>query len=212
MNQSELRVTGVVAAAGLSSRMGDFKPLLPCGNSTIIQTAIACLQQAGARPIIVVVGHRGGEIETLVSKMDGVRVLYNPNYQNGDMLESIQLGLAQVSGCEAAFVLPGDMPAISQKTFELVRLGMLETGASVVFPTLEGRPKHPPLIHKDCFQAICDFMQEGGLRAALSQFRDKTQYVAVDDFGCTLDADTPEQYRELLVYQNGTAAQSKYEP
>lgn len=209
MNQKELCVAGVVAVAGLSSRMGDFKPLLPCGNSTIIQTTIASLQQAGAFPIVVVVGHRGGEIKKLISKMDGVQVLNNPNYQNGEMLESIQLGLAQVSGCDAAFVLPGDMPAISRQTFELVRHRMLETGACVVFPTLEGRLKHPPLIRKDCFQAICNFKQEGGLRAALNQFQENTQYVPVDDFGCTLDADTPEEYRELLCYQNRTSAESK---
>lgn len=201
MNQDELRIAGVVAAAGLSSRMGDFKPLLPCANSTIIQTTITSLQQAGAHQIIVVVGHRGDEIEKLVSKIDRVRVLYNSNYQNGDMLESIQLGLKQVSGCEAAFVLPGDMPAISPQTFEKVRRRMLETGAFVVFPTLEGRPKHPPLIRATCFESICAFKQEGGLRAALHQFCEKTEYVAVDDFGCALDADTPEQYRELLRYQ-----------
>jgi CTP:molybdopterin cytidylyltransferase MocA len=180
--------------------MGDFKPLLPCGNSTMIQTTIESLQQANATQIIVVVGHRGDEIEKVVSQMDRVQVIYNPNYQNGEMLESIQLGLKHIGSCDAAFVLPGDMPAIAQKTFRQVKKCMRVTNAAVVFPTLEGRQKHPPLIAERCFESICRFSGDGGLRTVLQQFREETAFVAVDDFGCTIDADTPADYHQLLHY------------
>jgi molybdenum cofactor cytidylyltransferase len=202
MRKKQLRVAGIVAAAGLSKRMIDFKPLLPYAASTIIQTSIELLQHAGVEQIIVVVGYRGDEIKAQVSDMKNVEVIYNLNYLNGDMLESIQLGLRQVRNCDAAYVLPGDMPAIAPETFHGVRKCMELTDASVVFPTLKGRKKHPPLIACRCFESIQRFHGDGGLHIALQQFYKQTAYVAVADFGCSLDADTPTDYHQLLEYHS----------
>lgn len=201
MKQRQLQIAGIVPAAGLSKRMGDFKPLLPFATSTMIQTSIELLQKAGVQQIIVVLGYRGNEIEAQVSGMKYTEVIYNPNYRAGDMLESIQLGLSQIRDCDAAYVLPGDMPAIAAETFQSVRQCMETTGAFVVFPTLEGRKKHPPLIAHHCFESICHFSGEGGLHMALQQFHNQTVCVAVDDFGCSMDADTPADYYQLLRHQ-----------
>lgn len=201
MRQGQLRIAGIVAAAGLSTRMGDFKPLLPYAASTIIQTSVTLLQNAGVQQIIVIVGYRGDEIEAQVSGMKDTEVIYNPNYLNGDMLESIQLGLGQVRGCDAAYVLPGDMPAIATETLQSIQQCMEKTGSSVVFPTFKGRKKHPPLIACHCFDNIRHFSNDGGLKIALQQFHKETAYVAVNDFGCSIDADTPTDYCQLLHYQ-----------
>ena len=39
--EAEYRFGAVIPAAGLSSRMGAFKPLLPYGGGTVIESAIA---------------------------------------------------------------------------------------------------------------------------------------------------------------------------
>jgi molybdenum cofactor cytidylyltransferase len=198
----DAKLAGVVTAAGLSSRMGTFKPLLPCADSTILQTAVKNLQSAGAARIIVVAGYRGDELEKLFEHTERVEVVHNPNYRDGDMLESVQVGLRRLTDAGAAFVLPGDMPAVLPQTFRAVRQRMLETRAKVVFPTLGGYPKHPPLIRSDCFPHICAFQGDGGLRAALQFFKEDTDYCEVSDLGCAMDADTPEAYRNLLDYCN----------
>ena len=46
----------VVVAAGLSSRMKSFKPMLPLAGSTVIKTAISTLRAAGVTTIVVVTG------------------------------------------------------------------------------------------------------------------------------------------------------------
>ena len=54
-----MKKTGaVLAAAGLSSRMGDFKPLLPFGDTTIAFHVTSMLRRLGADPVIVVTGYR----------------------------------------------------------------------------------------------------------------------------------------------------------
>lgn len=200
-DQSALRTAGIITAAGLSSRMGSFKPLLPFAGKTFIETGVANLQQAGAMPVIVVVGFRAEEIKARFIQQREMIFVTNDNYQNGDMLESVKIGLNKASGCDAVYVMPGDMPAIAVGTFRKVRNCMEETGAKVVFPTMGGKRRHPPLIRSACFSAIENYNGEGGLRGALQQFGEETACIPVDDIGCTLDADTWEDYLKLLAYK-----------
>ena len=49
-------VAAIVLAAGRSRRMGAFKPLLPFGPKTIIETCIDNLRGGGVEAVVVVLG------------------------------------------------------------------------------------------------------------------------------------------------------------
>src|SRR6266446_2351457 len=55
-------VAAILLAAGRSRRMGAFKPLLPFGETTVIESCISSLRAADVQDIIVVVGHRARDI------------------------------------------------------------------------------------------------------------------------------------------------------
>ena len=55
-------IAAVLLAAGRSRRMGAFKPLLPFGGVTVAEACVASLRAGGAGEVVVVVGHRGGEV------------------------------------------------------------------------------------------------------------------------------------------------------
>lgn len=58
-----MKKTGaVLVAAGLSSRMKDFKPMLPFGTSTASRHMIGMLKSLKADPIVVVTGYRAEEL------------------------------------------------------------------------------------------------------------------------------------------------------
>ena len=57
------RTGAVIAAAGLSSRMGAFKPLLPFGEFSVAGHLVAMLNADHADPIAGVTGFRGEELE-----------------------------------------------------------------------------------------------------------------------------------------------------
>jgi CTP:molybdopterin cytidylyltransferase MocA len=139
---------------------------------------------------------------SLRSKYDVLRLViaHNNNYATTDMLASVKIGISALDTCDAFYLLPGDMPAISDKTFLAVKENMLKTESMVVFPTICGHIKHPPLISWKCIDYILKFHGEGGLREVWKQFEDQIGRVPVDDLGCTLDADTKENYRELVHY------------
>src|SRR5437762_7370390 len=56
------KLAALLLAAGQSRRVGAFKPLLPFGQSTAIESCIANLRGASVDEIIVIVGHRADEV------------------------------------------------------------------------------------------------------------------------------------------------------
>jgi CTP:molybdopterin cytidylyltransferase MocA len=139
---------GVVLAAGLSTRMGAFKPLVPLCGKPLIQNSIDHMLSGGATTVVVVVGFHATEMEALLSSAYGpeVQVVYNPQFATRDMMYSIQVGCAHLPPCDAFFLLPGDMPVIQPATFRLLIDAWRRRPGGVIFPTLEGYRKHPPLI------------------------------------------------------------------
>jgi CTP:molybdopterin cytidylyltransferase MocA len=203
---------GLILCAGLSSRMGDFKPLLPLdGEKTMVECAIDSMERAGVDHIVLVLGHRGDDILRVLGRRDRpfLKTVRNPRYADTDMMESARIGLAAVQSwdaVEAFFVLPADMPIIRSRTYgDLIRC-MRRNSCKVVVPVYRDKAGHPPLVHADCLERLLAHDGEGGLKAALGAFSRDTVYLPVDDRGCVLDADTPADYRSLLSYHNsGTA-------
>lgn len=198
-----METNGIIVAAGLSSRMKAFKPLLKLKEKTIIEYSIDSMLHAGLNQVVVVLGYRGEEIETLLrNKYDCSRVsfIYNEKYSETDMITSVKIGISALDTCDAFYLLPGDMPAIQTKTFLMVKECMSSTGAMVAFPTINGRRKHPPLISWKCIDFILKFHGEGGLRGLWNQLENQIVTVPVEDFGCTIDADTKEDYNMLVDY------------
>lgn len=194
---------GIILAAGLSSRMQAFKPLLKLKDKTMIECCINSMLRAGVNQVIVVLGYRAKEVEAyLADKYDSSRLLfaYNQNYAETDMLTSIKIGVSALNPCDAFYLLPGDMPAIHTKTFRAVKEAMVRTQAMVAFPTVEGQRKHPPLISWQCKDLILNFKGEGGLREVWKKLVTQMATVPVDDFGCLIDTDTKEDYTKLVNY------------
>ncbi|MBN1067388.1 nucleotidyltransferase family protein [Clostridium botulinum] len=208
--KNKIKVGGVIVAAGLSSRMGKFKPLLPLKNTTIIQSAINSMFEANVDEISVVLGFRGEDIEKVVKSECGInnlknqtlKLVYNNQYFKTDMLESIKIGINELENCDIIFILPGDMPAISSNTFKELLIKKQETDSKIIFPTFLGRTKHPVLIDKKCIPFICNYQEDGGLRKALENIPYDILYMPTDDYGCTLDADTKDEYENLIKYYN----------
>ena len=197
-----MKAVGLIVAAGLSQRMGQFKPLLPIGGKPMIERTLSTCVQANIRENIVVVGHCAHLVVQALRHMD-VRFLYNAAYQTADMLSSVQLGLDHIAtqtDADAAFLLPADMPAISPRLMPRLLSCMEQTGADVVFPSREMRRMHPPLLHRRCFNLVTGYAGEGGLRGAFREMEGRIAYVPTDDAGCGLDVDTPDDYRRVLDY------------
>ncbi len=196
-------VNGLVLAAGLSRRMGTFKPLLRIGDKTLIEHSITSLFAGGAQSITVVLGLGADEIKEVLCKesfADKLRFAYNENFAITDMLTSIKIGVRALAACDAFYLLPGDMPAIDAGTLVAIRETMEREKAKVTFPTVCGRREHPPLISATCINDILEYQGQEGLRGLWQAYEGDIAEVEIDDRGCLLDADTQEDFSDLVEY------------
>lgn len=193
-----MKTGALIVAAGLSSRMNGFKPMLKLCGTTIIKKTVDTLQQVGASPIYVVTGYRGDLLERHLSRT-GVICLRNEQYRETQMLESIQIGMKRLmeDQCDRALFTPGDVPLFSLQTVQAV----LEGGGPIVVPTYKENWGHPILLASSVFPAVMDYQGEGGLRRALESCGKHITQIPVDDRGVVMDVDTREEYEKLLRYE-----------
>ncbi len=189
-----MKISGIITAAGLSSRMGDFKPLMEINGFPMIELTVQSLINAGIEDICVVTGHRGDEVEAALSHK-GVRFARNSSPEATDMLTSVKLGLCRVLDSDGFFLLPGDMPLIRPKTIAGVLSAAFGGAGPMIIPTLCGKNAHPPLILKDCYDKILGFDGEGGIPAALEGVN--KVHIETDDPLSRLDADYREDIAKL---------------
>lgn len=189
-----MKTGAVITAAGLSSRMGAFKPMLNLGGTSVVQTIIETFRRAHADPIVLVTGHRAGELESHVAAAD-VICIRNENYRTTDMFASAAIGMRRIQReCDRFFFTPVDVPLFTDATLR----ALLESGAPLCKPVCGGRDGHPILIRCDLVDAILRSSGGQGLKGALAQCGTAVTAVDVDDAGILYDADTPEEYDFLL--------------
>lgn len=193
-----MTTAALIVAAGMSSRMGDFKPLLNIGSISIAQRVVATFQQAGVEKIVMVTGYNAVMLERHLSG-NGVVFLRNEAYESTQMFDSVCIGLRYLRGkCDRVLFTPVDIPLFTAATVSR----LLESNAPLACPAVDGVSGHPTLIAAALFDRILSDSGEQGLRGALERCGAEMLLVPVKDRGILHDADTPEDYRALLKYHN----------
>jgi len=188
--------SALIPCAGRSSRMGDFKALMPLGGETFIERIIGLFQGVGIWDILVVVGHEAHRLSGVLDR-HGVRRVVNETYEAG-MFSSIQVGVRHLGPRgRAFFVLPVDIPLVAPETLEELLAAFHRLPTCVCRPVYAGRFGHPPLISTALVPSILRYGGSGGLRGLLALYRGLTTAVEVKDPHCVMDADTAGDYYKL---------------
>ncbi|MDO4983806.1 MAG: NTP transferase domain-containing protein [Eubacteriales bacterium] len=193
-----MRVGAVITAAGMSSRMGDFKPLLNIGSMSIVKRIVATLRQAGAENIVLVTGYNAEALERHLAG-SGIVFLRNEDYEHSHMFDSAKIGLAYlVDKCDRILFTPVDIPLYTASTVSI----LLNSGAELACPTYNGQSGHPLLLSDYVARKILTDSGEGGMQGAITRCGVDMLEISVDDEGILHDADTPQDYKKLLEFHN----------
>ena len=203
--QYDARFGAVILAAGLSTRMQAFKPLLPVDGRPALEGLIETVKAAGLSDITVVTGYNREALIPELARL-GVTEAYNENYEKG-MFSSIQAGLAKArqSGKEGYLLMPVDCPLISVSVMRAVMDGVTEAGAAkdgaggdaFAVAVFEGKKGHPLYIPASRMDEILASEGQGGLAAITDRYADSMVRVETGEEGCLLDMDTPEGYEDI---------------
>lgn len=188
----------LITAAGLSSRMKQFKPLLPFHNGSLIESTMKNFLNAGILNLIVVVGHKKEQLIPILTHYP-VKLVVNEAYGSSDMFTSVKLGLnALPPSAKYVFLCPGDIPLISPDTIRTLEHTIKNNPAlSCLIPSIHHRKGHPPVFSRDAIEILKSYTGDYGVKGAMQLFSNTTQYLEVADEGILKDVDTPYDYQTL---------------
>lgn len=193
-----MQTAALILAAGMSSRMGQFKPMLSIGSISMAQRVIATFQQAGVQKIVMITGYNAEALEHHLSG-SGILFLRNEQYETTQMFDSVKIGLGYLQNkCDRVLLTPVDVPLFTAKTVQ----ALLQTQAPLACPMCQGQQGHPIMIASYLLSEIMNDCGEQGLKGAIDRCHAELAKVPVDDPGTIHDADTPEDFTSLISYHN----------
>lgn len=202
-NTKHHSVAAVLLAAGRSERMGAFKPLLPFGKKTVIESCIDYLRAGGVDTIVVVVGHRDGEVRERLERYSVIFAL-NPD-PSSEMADSIRCGVEKLPDNVAATLIAlVDHPAVDAKVVATL-INEWKKGAKFIIPTWQGRGGHPVLVDLSFRSELESLGPVSGLKSLFDDHRESVRRIEVSSPYIARDMDTWDDYTRLYSEVFGQA-------
>ena len=180
----------IVLAAGLGTRMGAIKPLLPIDGLPALAVVLRTIENANLHAPIIVLGHDVDEIRDTVD-LSGCKIVVNEHPERG-LSRSVQLGLSAIEETATGVLLfHVDMPYLAPSTVRAL-LQAVANGAALAAPFHEGKRGFPVYFDRASVSALNESLQgDSGGRRFLTDHSDDLIHVSVDDPGCIYDIDRP---------------------
>lgn len=195
-------ITGVVLAAGRSTRMGRPKALLEADadGESFLSRCIRQLRAGGCDDVIAVRPVSGGGEDAGfdgIARGAGARIVVNPE-PGSEQIASLRIALRSLSSeVNAVIITPVDAPAFRRETVAALIDAFRRQADSIVIPTHDGERGHPTLFGRHLFSDLRRGSYERGARGVIAIHEHEVREVPVDDPGVPVDVDTPSQYRRV---------------
>ena len=187
------RPIGVLLAAGRGRRLGGSKQFYPWptaeGEKPLVAAAFDAIAPV-CRSMIVVLGHRAGEVAAVLGKREFHAVQSDPE---APMFESVLAGLQAALALDpdaATLLQPGDHPEVGRATLDKILAAAEERRGLAIIPEFGGRGGHPALIPAAIARQLLTADCPQGVGQYWSAHSDLCLRLAVDDESVVLDVDT----------------------
>ena len=190
-------VTGLLLAAGGSSRLGQPKQLLPYGDGTLLQHVLATACASPLDQLIVAVG---GSADQVLESVDlhGAEVVINHSYDEG-CSSSIAASLPLVDpACDVLVLMLGDQPGVTAATVCALVQGRGDAPLAVCRYD-DGRG-HPLAFGRAVFGELAKLHGDKAVWKLLERRPELVREVRTPG-PVPLDVDTWEDYETLLSAQ-----------
>lgn len=192
----QLKIGAVVLAAGLSSRMGVQKLLLPWKGKTVIETVVDTLILSNITEVVVVTGRDAEQIAS-VFKLKPVQVIYNPDFANGNMVTSLRTGLKALrERVDAILMVLADQPQMMETTIKLLVDEWIQNPSSLCIPSYQMHRGHPWVIPARLWDNLNSLNSHQTMRDFIRINEYQIRYVVVETPTILMDLDTPEDYAQ----------------
>lgn len=186
---------GVLLAAGESARMGRPKPLLPWGDTTLVEYQVGEMLGAGLERVIVVLGHAWQDVKPYLTG-PAVEVVINEAYRESKASSLRAVAASLLDEDEAVAILSVDQPRPRDVLARL--LAAHDVGAALItVPVHEGRRGHPTVLAGVLIPELRNVLDETlGLRGLVEHHQASLREVPFETLIVLLDLNTPSEYRQ----------------
>ena len=197
-----MSLTGIVLAAGRSSRMGSPKALLDFRGEPFVLRILEALEALDLKTRVVVVGPgvEAQEIRGALVRHDCL-VVENADVEGGP-IASLRAGLKAIQKVapSGALVWPVDLPHVRVDTVERLLEVFRRNNPFAVVPRFGARRGHPIVWGAAAFGELASSAAatEGGARAVIHAHQSDIREVPVDDPAVIDDLNTREDYERLV--------------
>jgi molybdenum cofactor cytidylyltransferase len=189
-------ISCIIPAAGLSSRMNEWKIMLPYQGRPIIDLVLETALSAADR-VILVIGHRSKDLRNHFAGNRDITFIENINYTYG-MFSSIRAGVAELEN-ELFFILHADLPLI-KKSHIIALLDYFtmqrENSIEIVQPLCGTVPGHPVIFSESVKETILASQDSDTMRDVFKAHA--VSFFPTDDPAYITDIDTIESYNKLI--------------
>lgn len=191
-----MTVSGLIVAAGRSSRMGRDKALLDYRGRTFLNHLVyLALPRVDA--VVAVLGHNAEAIAATLPQMPRVRAVVNGDYDRG-MLSSLQRGLEEMPGRPDWILwMLVDHPAVRGRTLDILLSAAAAADAPLVIPRFGGERGHPVVLSKSVAEELGALDPGQSPQDVVRSHYPEASFVDISDRAVLLDIDRPGDYREL---------------
>jgi molybdenum cofactor cytidylyltransferase len=203
---SRVRIGGLIISAGLSSRMGNFKPLMEFNGETFIEGITKKLAQVCDK-VVIVTGYQKEKIESVLSSQFSIHQLsdnskllscvFNPFYESG-MFTSLQTGINNLNGCDWVLYHFVDQPFHKIEFYESLK-AQIDDNYDWIQPVHDGKYGHPVLFNKRVLGMIKVSSPESNLKIVSDSASIKKKYWNCNHPEVLIDFDTEDDIKNFQV-------------
>ncbi len=193
-----MTVAAIILAAGESRRLGQPKQLLEYQGETLLNRAIRIAIEAGATPVLVVLGAHAQVVRASIQSRSAVAV-HNDRWRQG-MGSSVQIGMRALGVCapdvEGVVLMGCDQPRLSTDHLRSLISAFASQGSpGIVGSSYAGIHGVPALFPREAFADLRALRGEKGARSVIE--RAGFPVFPVEFEGGEVDIDKPEDLAKL---------------
>ena len=187
---------GIIIATGQEADTEGVTPPDMHNTLSCIESAVCNLFEGGAYSVIVVLGYRGDEVDTLLKRMrnDRIFAIKNRHYATSGQMVSISIGIraVQALSCfgkcdnvpDATFIVPDNALSVLPETFAAMSQELRQKKVAALVPHVLGKAAYPVLVGAACYEHLVNARQAHDVHEALQPYADQTLFMDISNAGC----------------------------
>jgi molybdenum cofactor cytidylyltransferase len=190
-------ISGLILAAGKSSRMGRPKQLLPFQGTILLDWVLSQVESAhGLDEVIIVLGAEADEVRCQL-RITRAQVVINPVVTEG-CSASYKTGIAALDPrSEAVMVILGDQPGVDATIIDHAAADWRENSGTIALVSYRGHRGHPMIFARALYDQLQQLQGDKAAWKILDAHPEWVRDVELDR-AFPEDVDTWQDYETLL--------------